>query len=282
VVTTNASQTRQIIRQAIDELAAALEAGKSDCLRTYLAGMARFHQYSLGNVLLIHMQCPRASRIAGYGTWQRMGRHVRRGEKAIRILAPIVWTDPDDKEGRARIVAFKTACVFDVSQTEGRPLPAFAAVGGNPGAHLARLKGFAQTLGISLEYSDETGGADGMSLGGRIVLKAGLSPAEEFAVLAHEIAHELLHVKAGFQSHEKTVRETEAEAVAFVVCQAIDLETNTAASDYIQLYRGDKDTLLASLEHIQQAAATIIKGVLRTRSAVEDHAPGAIVPLPGV
>ncbi len=279
---TNGSQTRQIIRQALDDLAAALEAGESDRLRIYLASMARFHRYSLGNIFLIHMQCPRASRIAGYGTWQRLGRHVRRGEKAIRILAPVVWKDPDDKDDKAHLVAFKTTCVFDICQTEGKPLPAFATVAGNPGGHLARLKDFVRESRISLEYSDRTGAAEGMSLGGRIVMKSGLKPAEEFAVLAHEAAHELLHAKAESRPEEKAVRETEAEAVAFVVCQAVGLDTNTAASDYIQLYQGDKDTLLASLERIQRTAATIIHGVLDADRRADDEATDAIVPLPGV
>ncbi len=282
VVKTNGSQTRQIIRQALDELAAALEAGESECLRTYLAGMARFHRYSLGNVFLIHMQCPRASHIAGFRAWQRLGRHVRRGEKAIRILAPVVWRDPDDEARKTHLVAFRTACVFDVSQTEGKPLPAFAAVAGDPGVHLARLKDFVAESGISLEYSDRIGGAEGMSIGGRIVLKAGLMPAEELAVLAHEAAHELLHRNAEAQAASRTVRETEAEAVAFVVCQAVGLDTNSAAADYIRLYRGDKETLLASLERIQRTAATIIHGVLDIDRRSDDQAPDAIVPLPGV
>jgi hypothetical protein len=282
VVKTNGSQTRQIIRQALDELAAALEAGESDCLRTYLAGMAKFHRYSLGNVFLIHMQRPGASHIAGFRAWQRLGRHVRRGEKAIRILAPVVWRDPDDEARKTHIVAFTTACVFDVSQTEGRPLPAFAAVAGDPGAHLARLKDFVRENGILLGYSDRTGGAEGMSMGGRIVLKAGLRPAEEFSVLSHEAAHELLHVEAESRPEEKTVRETEAEAVAFVVCEAVGLEAQGAAADYIRLYRGDKDTLLASLERIQRTAATIIHGVLDVDRRADDEATDAIVPLPGV
>ncbi len=263
-------------------MAAALEAGESECLRTYLAGMARFHRYSLGNVFLIHMQCPRASHIAGFRAWQRLGRHVRRGEKAIRILAPVVWRDPEDENRKTHLVAFRTACVFDVSQTAGKPLPGFAAVAGDPGGHLARLRDFLRDNRISLEYSDRTGAAEGMSLGGRIVLKSGLKPAEEFAVLAHEAAHELLHANAESRPEEKAVRETEAEAVAFVVCQAVGLDTNTAASDYIQLYRGDKDTLLASLERIQRTAATIIHGVLGADRPSEDQAPDAIVPLPGV
>jgi hypothetical protein len=260
VVKTNERNTQQIIRQALDELTAALEAGHSEQLKAYLAAMGRFHRYSWGNVLLIHMACPGASHVAGYRAWQRLGRQVRRGARAIRIMAPIVRKDPKD-EDRAHVVAFKTACVFDISQTEGEALPEFATVGGEPGAHLARLKDFVRASGIVLEHAEHTGGAEGMSLGGRIVLKAGLEPAAEFAVLAHELAHELMHREADSRPGSRTVRETEAEAVAFVVCQAVGLETNAAASDYIQLYRGDKDTLLASLERIQQMAATIIRGL---------------------
>lgn len=282
MVKTNEHQTRQTIRRALDELAAALEAGESESLRAYLAGMARFHRYSLGNVFLIHMQCPQASHIAGFRAWQRLGRHVRRGEKAIRILAPVVWRDPDDEARKAHLVAFRTACVFDISQTEGKPLAAFAAVAGDPGVHLARLKDFIADSGITLEYSDRTGGAEGMSMGGSIVLKAGLKPAEELSVLAHEAAHELLHRNEEARATGRTIRETEAEAVAFVVCQAVGLETNTAAADYIRLYRGDKETLLASLERIQRTAATIIHGVLDGERRADDATADAIVPLPGV
>lgn len=277
---TNGSKTRQIIRQALNELIAALEAGESACLRDYLASMARFHRYSAGNVLLIHMQCPHATRIAGFRTWQSLGRHVRRGERAIRIFAPIAWRKPDEEKDEAKVIAFKTACVFDVSQTKGKPLPAFAAVTGDPGDHLAGLKGFIADSGILLEYAERLGGADGMSMGGRIVLRAGLAPAEEFSVLAHETAHELLHTKDVPREIEKKVCETEAEAVAFVVCQAIGLDTNTAASDYIQLYRGDRNTLLTSLERIQRAASTIIKGVLATGKPSAAPTAGAVVPLP--
>jgi Zn-dependent peptidase ImmA (M78 family) len=91
-----------------------------------------------------------------------------------------------------------------------------------------------------------------------------LPPAEEFAVLAHELAHELLHRGERRKETSKTIRETEAEAVAFVVCQAVGLETTTRSSDYIQLYSGTKDTLAESLEHIQKTAAAILAGLHET------------------
>lgn len=260
MIKTNDSPAQQIINRAVDELLAALEAGHSEQLKAYLAAMGRFHRYSWGNVLLIHLGCPGATHVAGYRAWQRLGRQVRRGAKGIRILAPIVRKDPQDEQ-RDRVVAFKTACVFDISMTDGDALPEFATVGGDPGAHLARLADFVRASGIELKHAEQTGGAEGMSLGGRIVLQAGLEPAAEFAVLAHELAHELMHREAESRPGSRTVRETEAEAVAFVVCEAVGLETNVAASDYIQLYDGNKDTLLAALERVQQTAAVIIRGL---------------------
>ena len=133
-----------------------------------------------------------------------------------------------------------------------------------------------------MSYSDRLGAAEGLSTGGTIVLRTGLDSAAEFAVLAHEAAHSLLHGQAESRPETKTVRETEAEAVAFVVCQAVGLETSTAAADYIQLYRGDKNTLLASLERIQRTAASIIHGVLGPNEPSGSSVPDAIVPLPQV
>ena len=261
-VWTKASEVRRLAGRAIDELIAAVEAGHSDSLKAYLAMQARLYEYSCGNVLRILIQRPSATRVAGYCAWQRLGRHVRRGAKAIRIVAPVtVRKRGDDKGDEPATAAFKAACVFDVSQTEGFPVPQFARVGGEPGGHLDRLKGFIADRGIALRYSTATGSADGMSAGGRIVVKTGLALATEFSVLAHELAHELLHHGKEARTQSKKVLETEAEAVAFVVCEAIGLDTNSAASDYIQLYQGDKETLVASLERIQRTAATIIRGV---------------------
>ena len=279
MVKTTASHTQQIIRRAVDELVAALEAGESERLKAYLAMLARFPRYSWGNVLLIYWACPDASHVAGYRAWQRLGRQVRRGARGIRILAPVVVRDENPPK-RERLVAFRTAVVFDISMTDGKPLAEFASVTGDPGTHLARLKEFVQENHIALEHSDRTGGAEGMSLGGRIVLKAGLKPAAEFAVLAHEAAHEFLHRKNEGTSKDRTVRETEAEAVAFVVCQAVGLNANEAASDYIRLYQGNKDTLLASLERIQRTATTLIRGVLGPDRSGGREVREAIEPLP--
>lgn len=103
--------------------------------------------------------------------------------------------------------------------------------------------------------------AEGVSTGGAILLKASLAPAEEFSVLVHELAHEILHQDPGNRPENRNVREAEAEAVAYVVCQGIGLDVKTASSDCIQLYDGDKKTLMASLERIQRMAAEILEAV---------------------
>jgi antirestriction protein ArdC len=259
-----AEDAKKLADQALDDLTAALDAGKSDALMTYLAAMGRFHDYSFGNVMLIVTQKPQATHVAGFQAWKRLGRFVRMGEKGVVIIAPMVITTKDDS-GQAeakKVLRFKAVHVFDVSQTEGEPLPEFACVGGDPNGHTDRLKSFVAAQGITLEVAETLGGARGRSLGGRIELLAGLAPAEEFSVLTHELAHEMLHKGERRAETSKTVRETEAEAVAFVVCQAIGLATGTHASDYIQLYNGNKDTLTQSLDHVQKTAAAIIAGVM--------------------
>lgn len=132
---------------------------------------------------------------------------------------------------------------------------------GDPADRTARLKSFIADKGIALEYALSLGGAQGLSCGNKIQVLLGLEPATEFSVLAHELAHELLHRGERRHHTSKKVRETEAEAVAFVVCQAVGLETGTAASDYIQLYSGDRDTLAESLALVRDVASDIIAAI---------------------
>ena len=115
--------------------------------------------------------------------------------------------------------------------------------------------------GIELVYSTALGSAEGMAGGNRVTLKRGLADAEEFSTLCHELSHLLMHT-ASNNGDDKMVRETEAEAVAFVVCHAVGLDSIVASGDYIRVYRGSKDTLLASLERIRSTAASIIDGIL--------------------
>jgi hypothetical protein len=261
-----AEQARKMTDEALAKLAAALEQGKSDALTQYLNVMARFHSYSYGNVMLILAQRPDATHVAGFHTWRKLNRWVKKGERGIVIVAPMIFkkkeeTQPEGDSETA--VRFKAVFVFDVSQTEGDPLPEPADVAGDPGRYLDTLKAMIVERGITLSDEPAPLGAMGVSKGGEIRLAPGLEPAKQFEVLAHEFAHELLHQGAGSLRGDKTTMETEAEAVAYVVCHAIGLDTNTAASDYIQLHKGTKETLAQSLERIQKTANLILEGLER-------------------
>jgi antirestriction protein ArdC len=221
------------------------------------------------------MQRPDATHVAGFHRWKELGRFVKKGEKGITILAPLVrkaratdeigrrdsQPEATDEEAQRVICGFRSVHVFDVSQTEGQELPEFSRIDGNPGDKLARLEAVVRNHSIELEYDAIPGGADGVSQGGRIVVTTGLQAAEQFAVLAHELAHELLHRTERRKETTRKVRELEAEAVAFVVSRAAGLEAISRSADYIQLYAGDKDLLLQSLDHIQRVASGIIEAL---------------------
>jgi hypothetical protein len=131
-------------------------------------------------------------------------------------------------------------------------------VSGDPGENSERLAAFVRSRGITLVYNRNIAPALGMSYGGRIAILPGQSKAEEFSTLVHETAHELLHKAERRTATTKTVRETEAEAVAFVVGKAVGLVTGSASADYIHLYHGNASLLAESLEVIQQTAAVIL------------------------
>src|ERR1700733_6584442 len=252
-------QAKQLSESAISKLMDALERGQSEALKLYLAMMSRFHRYSWGNILLIYSQRPDASHVAGFHAWLKLRRFVRKGEKGIVILAPMVGRKKSDddltEDAQTRLFGFRAAHVFDVSQTDGEPLPEFASVKGDPKDYNDRLIQFTASRNIVLAYDSAIAPARGMSSGGKITLLPDLSPAEHLATLAHECAHELLHRGERRKETTHTVRETEAEAVAFVVCSAIGLDVNSASADYVLLHGGDKAVLAESLAVIQQTAS---------------------------
>lgn len=274
-------EARTVIDQALDELAKALQEGKSEQLTTFLAAMARFHRYSLQNTMLILLQRPTATHVAGFNTWKSLGRHVNKGEKGILIIAPMRCRNRDEaadtaqRDGRETDtdrLLFRAVYVFDITQTEGDPLPELDRVKGDPGPYTKRLRTHIAERGIVIEETDRLGSADGASTGGRIFIKPGLSPAEEFSVLVHELAHEMLHHGDGRSTTTKAVRETEAEASAFIVSTAIGLQPKTASADYIHLHQGDVKLLTASLEAIQRVAGEILDALLAPATEEEPAA----------
>ena len=261
--------TRRIADQALDQLMAELQAGRSEALRNYLAAQARFHRYSWNNVLLIAAQRPTATRVAGFHTWHELGRFVRRGEKGIRILAPVrvkateheLSLKGEKERDPIRLAGFRTAYVFDVSQTDGRELPRFATTSGDPSSYMDKLKGLVVQEGIVLTYDQTIAPAQGVSSGGHIRLLPDMPAAEEFSTLVHELAHEMLH-RRDRDRLPVVVRETQAEAVAYVVSRGIGLEPRSASADYIALYNGNRETLVESLATIQSAATRILNELL--------------------
>ena len=260
----------QRTKDAVNHLVEALERGQSEVLTQYLSTMARFHNYSFGNTMLIARQKPDATNVASLKTWNSLGRFVKHGEKGILILAPMIRrkkadgaAEPteDAKQPQAQLHGFRAVYVFDINQTEGKDLPTLAEVQGDVSGYRERLVKFVESQGITLNYSDKIAPAKGLSHGGKITLLSEMQPAEEFSTLAHEIAHELLHRGDRRTLTTKPVRETEAEAVAFMVCHAIGLETGSSSADYIQLWQGDANLLRHSLEAVQQTAAVILGSI---------------------
>ncbi|MFO0915915.1 MAG: ArdC-like ssDNA-binding domain-containing protein [Pirellulales bacterium] len=273
----NREEIQDRVESAYEELAKALEAGKSETLIQYLKMCSRFHQYSLGNCILIYLQKPDATFVAGYRRWLELHRFVKKGEKGIAILAPLIRKRPVEKEGRPAekdekaekversVVGFRSVFVFDLSQTDGEELPQFAVSSGEPGELIGTVENFIRARGITLTYEPISGGANGMSAGGSIVISPELSPPETFRVLVHEAAHELLHQGDRRGETSKSTRELEAEAVAFIVASAFGIDSSTRSSDYIQLYNGDKEGLVRSLDIIQKTATTIIESLHAAR-----------------
>ena len=212
-------------------------------------------------------QRPDASRVAGFNTWKQLGRFVKKGAKGIMILAPIVHQkskEETSEEERSNVaVSFRAVYVFDQADTDGKPLCELGSTQGDPSGYTEKLKQFVAQRGIQLEYSDAIYPAQGQCSAGKITLLPGQSAAEEFNTLAHEAAHSILHTQERRAETTKCVRETEAEAVAFVICEAIGLKANNSA-DYIQLYAGDKETLGSSLERIQHTSAEILAAITST------------------
>src|SRR6202171_691985 len=150
---------KQLTNKALEELIAALETGHSEALTTYLKTMSLFSKYSLNNLFLIVSQRPDARRVAGYQTWRKLGRQVRKGEKGIAIIAPLVRRKSEEKSEQTSdqhiIAGFKIAHIYSEEQTEGEPLAELGTVTGDPSGYFERLAKYIAEQNIALEYSEE-------------------------------------------------------------------------------------------------------------------------------
>jgi len=245
-----------------------------DALRAFLAFRGRFRDYSLNNTVLIWLQRPTARYCMGFRAWQRHGRQVRRGERGITVLAPIVRkaTEADltagkDPKERA-VVGYRTTTTFDYEQTEAVSpnalvyTPPLARLkGAAPDGLLDALLAVAKSLGYVVYYETETGYADGWCRWKErvIAVRASLSGADRAAVLCHELAHALAHVERADTTTAQ--RELQAEGAAYVALAALGLDTARASLPYLKGWAGDDDALLAELSAIDRIAADLIRHV---------------------
>jgi hypothetical protein len=258
---------QQLANSGLDSLMSSLESGHSQALTNYLKAMSRFHSYSWLNCLLIWLQNDQATLVNGYRSWNKFGRYVKKGEKGISILAPILYkpkqvVEVADPDQAISVMGFMPVHVYDILQTLGDPIPEIGKRTGDPGLYTAKLLEFAAGKGISVTESSNLQGALGLSRGSSIELLQGLPPAEKFGVLVHEVGHSMLHFGTDRNEKTKMLREVEAESIAFVVSEAIGLENSTASSDYIFLYDGDVHVLTSSLSTIRNASSEILKAIM--------------------
>jgi len=287
---TRREEMRSTIEAWLEELQNLVdEAAASQELQEWLGVQSRFHDYSHRNTLLIKCQCPEATRVTGYRTWQtEFDRYVREGEQAIWIWAPIIakqcpecensssYHDQSDCEydetppakWSKGLVGFRPAPVFDVSQTEGEELPELdTAAEGDAAALVPALREAASEFGVSVSVVAPAEWFHGDAAGicrqrpgddqPTIELLDQDDPAALAGVLVHEYAHALLHVGVDDQT-ERTKREVEAEAVAYLVGRQFGLDTSGSAF-YLAAWQGDEsDILLERLGRISRTAANIL------------------------
>ena len=189
----------ELADKCLKELAASLEQGQTEVLENYLSALARFHDYSFRNMMMIVNQFPEASKVAGFQTWRKLGRCVKKGESGIAILAPMIGRKKNEAESPACVEAtkseakavfgFRAVHVFDISQTEGEDLPKLSEISGSAADNLMYLESVYDTLNIKLETRPMPEGTRGASMGGHVVVKEGLDETMRFRILSHELAH---------------------------------------------------------------------------------------------
>ena len=227
----NAKELVREIESRLRDLAALTESAKtSEPVLEYLRFTGTFHRYSFHNTLSIWLHCPHATHVAGYATWKKLGRFVKKGERRIPILALCVVrkvvTDDEHAEPEEQVVSFRVVYVFDVSQTGGKPLPeAPITTAGDGKGLLPVVESLAREMGIEISYKPLQGSHHGTSFGRRIEIDKRLDEAGKVSVTLHELAHELLHRGPDRNKINREQKETEAEALSFIVCSHFGIET---------------------------------------------------------
>ena len=285
-------------KQRVQELTDKLEQGlqdlfNSDSYCNYLSTMSKFHNYSFNNTLLIAMQKPDATLVAGYKAWQKnFERHVNRGEKAIRILAPAPYKikeerdkidpvtqellldkdgNPQKEEVEITIPAFRAVSVFDLSQTDGKPIPELTAK-----ELLSDVEGYQDMIRaveaispVPIELEEIAGDSKGYydREAKRIAVQENMSESQTLKTMIHEVAHSKLHSKEVEQDEQmkkdRNTKEVEAESIAYTVCQHFGVDTSDYSFGYIAGWSSGRDTkeLRSSMDTIRRTASELITGI---------------------
>lgn len=259
----------------VKELTHQLETGIQDLYASgrygeYLAMLSKFHKYSYGNVMLILMQCPHASMVAGFQTWKKeFQRSVKKGERGIRVLAPCPvrrkLENPSDETEDVYIPYFKQVTVFDISQTEGKELPAqiVTELAGDVNEYENLFNRLVEYSGLPVTFEPLPEGYKGSFYREeqRIALFPGMSQSQTIKTLVHEIAHSKLHNDG--EKRDRSAKEVEAESVAYVVCSHLGIDTSDYSFGYVAGWSKDKalPELKSSLEVIRATAAGMIDAI---------------------
>ena len=295
-------------RERLQQITAGIEQGIKELFESekyirYLSVMSRFHRYSVNNTMLIYMQKPDATLVAGYNKWKnQFERHVKKGEHGITIIAPTPFKkkieeqklDPDTKapmldqdgkvimeEREVEIPMFRPVKVFDVSQTDGKPLPELASsLSGNVQNYEAFMEALRRSAPVPLSVEPMAANMDGYFSPDqqRIAIRAGMSEVQTVSAAVHEIAHSKLHNYAKVQKEaarasdkeppkkkDRNTEEVEAESISYAVCQYFGIQTGENSFGYIATWSQDKTLpeLRASLETINKAAGELIADIDR-------------------
>lgn len=256
---TTANDLNTIIKAHLEDLAKETDKARiSDEMVRYLDFCAKFHQYSPSNIWLILMSKPNATHVAGFNAWKKMGRYVKRGEKGIAILAPMIYReDPDDEDSLKVLRGFRVVHVFDISQTDGQPLPE-QPNWKSPEKNLElqkKLMDFAEQNGIKVTIEELEGETQGISTGGSILL----SPNAGTKTLIHELAHEHLHQVENNQL-SRAEKELEAEAVAYIVAKHFGI-SDLKSPNYIALHGNEAQDIKGCMSKITDKAKLLIEFV---------------------
>ena len=265
------------INQIAEKLAEQLQKGYSEDFKNYLKVASQFHRYSYNNQMLIFSQMPKATRVAGLRTWNKLGRRVKKGEKSIKIFGrpsvKRVVQKEDGSEEEIRFGACPILSVFDISQTEGEDIPNSMQSLGDEGRELyLLLKEKMQASGIEVTEKALFQGVQGVSYGGKVEILDSLDWTNKFLVLIHEFAHEIMHKGSENRLLPRGIKECQAEATAYIVAASFGIESNIS-SDYLINWGNTSETLKSNLTEVVKASQIIINCLSSADSQVPDNQP---------